>query len=916
MTRLERRVFFRSLAIGGLLTLMVLAASGFGLLDSLEYWLYDQRAIYCQLDEPPPTSRFVHVDIDDASVSPTALGRWPWPRGELAKILDEIHLAHSTAIGLDILLAEPQPDLIVPSHDGKYFIQKDDDELADTLRQCKNAVLAASFKLESPEAESTDPPHALEMLTTNLEITQEDFAKSLAAEGNTQIAGRELDDLFLRLRRQAMKARIDAELEKGPETLSELGRRLLPHTDPLDPTLALNQLLADQYSVAVAEQSVSRFGAPPQTLALPPALGTLNVVPLAKFSAVAADCAFANYDIFDSATVRSIPLYVEYNRRLFPQMGLATACVMLGADPASVRFEGSDIIIPAPGGTIKIPTYTYHSKALGRQVPLIAAVPWFGTRDWQTMYDWPAHRATVAHISIASIWDICSNLRKIGDNARTIDLAIANILDNQRPEQIGLDFDLAKKYAALSLDPGDVDTREKWARLTLKNLKDSGWQEMYAQTPEKDLSFDDRQKKVLLNDAVNALTITVAKNRGLHDQVAHQRQWLQTQLAGKGVLIGFTATGFQDQVSTSLHLHCPGVVVHGVIVNAVLTNHWWKMAPDWVTILITIFLGMSAAAIQGRFQPLRAGFFIVAIFLGYMLVNGYILFDWHKWIVGLAGPSVALGVVWAGCALDRLIVESLERNRIAMENAVISKEMDLARQVQVALIPTSAPKIVGIESQGWALTASVTGGDCYDLWQLKDGRLAILLADASGHGLAPAMIVSQVRTLARSLCEFENHPHGLLARINRRLSDDLETTRFVTAFLAFLSPDGKLDWASAGHGPMFWAPADSGPMIPLDSTGLPLGIMEECFLEGPQEPLTLGEHGSLIVFSDGIFEAHAPDGNMFGVERVKEILEKTNGQPCEPILAALRSAVQQWQQKLEPEDDQTIVVVRRVDGAL
>ena len=221
-----------------------------------------------------------------------------------------------------------------------------------------------------------------------------------------------------------------------------------------------------------------------------------------------------------------------------------------------------------------------------------------------------------------------------------------------------------------------------------------------------------------------------------------------------------------------------------------------------------------------------------------------------------------------------------------MEVAVISKEMDLARQVQVALIPTSAPKIVGIESEGWALTASVTGGDCYDLWQLKDGRLAILLADASGHGLAPAMIVSQVRTLARTLCEFETHPHGLLARINRRLADDLETTRFVTAFFGFLSPDGTLDWAKRRSRPHVLAPTNSGEMLALDSTGTPLGIMPDCFLEDPQPPLKLADKGSLIVFSDGIFEAHAPDGKMFGVERVKEILEKTNGQPCEPILSA------------------------------
>jgi CHASE2 domain-containing sensor protein len=912
MTRLERRVFSRSLAIGALLTLMVLAASALGLLDSLEYWLYDQRAIHCQLAEPAPTSRFVHLDIDDASVSPTALGRWPWPRGELAQILDEVQLAHPTALGLDIMFAEPQENRLIRAADGKITTETDDDDLVKTLKKCGSAVLAASFKVESGEVESDGPPHALDWFTADLEMTPGAFASRLRQSGDSQTSGKAFEDLVLRLRGRAMKTRIDAELEKGPATEDQLVHRLLPDADSLDEGQALRDLLREQYTLTTAERAVARFGAPLQTMALPPALGDLDVVPLAKFSNVAADCAFANYDIYDNATVRSIPLFVQYKHLLYPQMGLATACVMLGANPAAVRIEGSNVIIPTAGKPIVIPTYTYHSSALGRDVPLIAAVPWFGTRDWETMYDWPAHRDSAAHISIAAIWDICSLHQIIASNAGTVDLAIENILDNQRPDQIGLDPDLAKKYAAALPNPQDISAREKMAELTLKNLKDSGWQDMFNQTADKDLKPDERLQKLLLNDAVSALTVTVAKNHNLHKQVESKRQWLASQIAGKGVLVGFTATGFQDQVSTSIHLHCPGVVVHGVIVNAVLTNRWWIMAPEWVTVLLTIIFGMSAAAIQGRFPPLRASFFIFAILLGYLLVNGYILFDWHRWIVGLAAPSVVIVVVWAGSTLDRLIIEGIERNRIAMENAVISKEMDLARQVQVALIPTSAPKIIGIESEGWALTASVTGGDCYDLWQLKDGRLAILLADASGHGLAPAMIVSQVRTLARTLCDFETHPHGLLARINRRLADDLETTRFVTAFLGFLSPDGTLDWASAGHGPMFWAPAKNGEMLALDSTGMPLGIMPDCFLEDPQPSLKLSDQGSLIVFSDGIFEAHAPDGNMFGVDRVKEILEKTNGQSCEPIIAALRTAVQQWQQKLEPEDDQTIVVVRRV----
>jgi CHASE2 domain-containing sensor protein len=911
MTRLERRVFSRSLVIGALLTLVVLAVHALGLLDALEYWLYDQRAIHCQLAEPPPTNRFVHLDIDDASVSPDALGRWPWPRENLARILDEVHRAGPSAVGLDILFSEPQKPLLIQEPDGKLRTIDDDAELAQALRKCGNAVLAASFKLESREAQSAGPSRAVELLAGDLEMTPEELSKHLES-GKEPLTGQALNELFIISRRQAMKSRIDGELDGNPHIVRDaLFKRLLPHTNP-DENSPLRNLFLDQYQVAIAERGVYRFGAPRQTLAAPPAEGIFNVVPLARFSSVAAGCAFANYDIFDNATIRAIPLFVEYNQRLYPQMGLATACVMLGADPAAVRFDGDNILIPAPAGAISIPTYTYHSKVLGRDVPLIAALPWFGGRDWETMYDWPAHLNTAAHISIASIWDIYSTERKIAKDSAAIDLAISNILDNDREDKLSVDPSLAKKYAAALPDPQDTLAREKMAAETLDDLNGAGWLDYFAHHSDKELSPEERLKKPLLYDAVSALKYSVAQSHLLRTQIDAQRRWLAWQIGGKGVLIGFTATGFQDQVSTSLHLHCPGVVVHGVIVNAVLTGNWWRMAPAWVTVLLTILLGMAAAAVQGRFQPLRASFLVLLLLVGYALFNGYILFDWHKWIVGLAGPSVAMLTVWAGCTLDRLIIESIERYRVATEVAVINREMDLARQVQVALIPTQAPKIVGLEAEGWALTASVTGGDCYDLWQLKDGRLAVLLADASGHGLAPAMVVSQVRTLCRSLCEFESHPQGLLDRVNRRLADDLEPNRFVTAFLGFLSPDGTLDWASAGHGPMYWSPGPGAEMLPLDSTGLPLGIQPDCFFETPIPGLMLAPGGSLVVFSDGIFEAHAPDRRMFGVERVKEILDKTAGQPLAAIIATLRSAVQKWQAKLEPDDDQTIVIVRRI----
>src|SRR4051794_14389294 len=184
--------------------------------------------------------------------------------------------------------------------------------------------------------------------------------------------------------------------------------------------------------------------------------------------------------------------------------------------------------------------------------------------------------------------------------------------------------------------------------------------------------------------------------------------------------------------------------------------------------------------------------------------------------------------------LTQLLAEqagiALQRHRLqeqAMEIVALKHEMDLARRTQQALIPKEPPDVPGLDACGWTMPASTTGGDCFDLWQLPDGRLGILLADASGHGLAPALVVSQARTLVRALSEIEADPHELLARVNARLADDLEAGQFVTAFLGFLSPGGELRWSSAGHGPLFLRRRTGEPLETLEAPVQPLGVLSE-----------------------------------------------------------------------------------------
>jgi sigma-B regulation protein RsbU (phosphoserine phosphatase) len=262
----------------------------------------------------------------------------------------------------------------------------------------------------------------------------------------------------------------------------------------------------------------------------------------------------------------------------------------------------------------------------------------------------------------------------------------------------------------------------------------------------------------------------------------------------------------------------------------------------------------------------------------------------------------------AGVAIQRYRLQLA-----ALEIVALRHEMNLARKVQNAMMPRRIPEIPGIEPLGWTRPASITGGDTYDFWRSPDGRLGIFLADAAGHGLAPTLVVSQVRTLIRAMADLDPDPPRLLAKANARLAEDLEPGGFVTAFVGFLSPDGLLEWCSAGHGPILLRRSCDAPLEELHASEMPLGVTSKQTGDRT-EPVRLEPTGVLAVVSDGIFEAPDARGEHFSMERVHEIL--STKRLCAPreIIDTLRTAVTEWQGggEDEPKDDQTIVVVRRI----
>jgi phosphoserine phosphatase len=259
----------------------------------------------------------------------------------------------------------------------------------------------------------------------------------------------------------------------------------------------------------------------------------------------------------------------------------------------------------------------------------------------------------------------------------------------------------------------------------------------------------------------------------------------------------------------------------------------------------------------------------------------------------------------AGVAIQRYALQ-----QEAMQAAYLRLEMELARQVQDALIPKKPPEVEGVRSIGWTKPASATGGDCFDLWKTSDGSLGIFVGDAAGHGLGPALVVSQMRTLVRGMCDVRADPHELLACANARLCEDAKPEMFVTAFIGFVSPAGVLSWSSAGHAPILLRRGAGDALATLEAPGPPLGIVPQLMAERV-EPIELGDGGLLAIVSDGVPDARDPAGQMFDVSRLIETLDATRSMPLFQQLDRLRTTLRQWQGGDEPADDQTVVLVQR-----
>jgi len=245
-----------------------------------------------------------------------------------------------------------------------------------------------------------------------------------------------------------------------------------------------------------------------------------------------------------------------------------------------------------------------------------------------------------------------------------------------------------------------------------------------------------------------------------------------------------------------------------------------------------------------------------------------------------------------------------------IERQRLEREFQLAREIQQTFLPNQTPEIPGwVMDVHWE-TARLVGGDFYDYFLLPDGRLAFLIADVSGKGLAAALYMTVTRTLIRAAAQESTSPARTLERVNDLLLVNSQNGLFVTTFYGILSlDDGTLKYTIAGHNPPFVIRYQQNEVVEFSKGGIALGALPDIHLQ--QNEITLNPGDCLILYTDGVTEAFNFQDQMYGEKRLHQLLEKTIGAKANVVLESVETDINSFRGRAPLSDDTTMLAISR-----
>ncbi|MGK2906148.1 MAG: sodium:solute symporter family transporter [Desulfuromonadales bacterium] len=259
-----------------------------------------------------------------------------------------------------------------------------------------------------------------------------------------------------------------------------------------------------------------------------------------------------------------------------------------------------------------------------------------------------------------------------------------------------------------------------------------------------------------------------------------------------------------------------------------------------------------------------------------------------------------VGIAWRNARQIDHLITAREQQR----------ELAIAKDIQLSLLPISTPEVPGVALGGLCIPAKEVGGDYYDYLLHEDGRLDLVIADVSGHNVGAALIMAETRTMIRSRRGHFNNPQEILCELNEFFYDDLTRAElFITLFYLQYRPETRqITYASAGHSPTLVWQAKSKKCIRLNPEGLIIGVIKDYPYE--QESLKLEDRDVLLLYTDGLIEAENDNNELFGENRLVDVLAAQNHLPPQELINHVIEQVRLFSGHRSFKDDVSLVVMQ------
>jgi serine phosphatase RsbU (regulator of sigma subunit) len=277
----------------------------------------------------------------------------------------------------------------------------------------------------------------------------------------------------------------------------------------------------------------------------------------------------------------------------------------------------------------------------------------------------------------------------------------------------------------------------------------------------------------------------------------------------------------------------------------------------------------------------------------------------HRIVEGMIAEEWSQGSGLAELTQRRLEQEMHEREHL-------EQELRVARRIQQASLPMEVPTLEGWQISPYYQPAREVGGDFYDFFELEDGRVGVVVGDATGKGVSAALVAAATSSMVRAVAQAlgSSSPGEVLAQVNETLVARIPSNMFVTCFYAVLDPESAgLRYANAGHDLPYLRGRSSNDAEELSARGMPLGLMPEMSYEEKETVLDAGD--SVLFYSDGLVEAHDPQRHqMFGFPRLRALVAG-NAEKRSFVTLLIAELYSFTGESWEQEDDITLLTLRR-----